>query len=442
MSTAPTDLLSELDARHLLHQCTDEAGLRQHLVSPRKLYCGFDPTADSLTIGNLVPLMLLRRFKAAGHTPVVLSGGATGRIGDPSGKDAERTLMTDDRVQANIDAQRPIFQAILDEDVQVVDNYDWFKAISYIDALRDIGKHFSVNQMVKRDAVRNRLEREDQGISYTEFSYMLLQAYDFLHLYRAQNVTVQAAGADQWGNIVSGTDLIRRVIADRSAGAADENMESLAFGLTAPLLTKADGTKFGKTESGAIWLSNNRPSGQPGTSPYAYYQFWLNAADDDVAKYLRIFTEIPLEEIDAVLTSHAESPFKREAQRTLAQHATTILHGEDAMRNAEAAAAALFSGELAALDSHTLDEVFAEVPSSTHNKSSLSEGVLLADVLAETSLASSKGDARKQLKAGAIAINGNKVHDENPSLTTEHLLHGSVIALRRGKKNWHVTRWA
>jgi len=206
-----TDLLTELQARHLIHQCTDEPGLREHLNSSRTLYCGLDPSADSLTIGNLVPLMLLRRFKAAGHTPIVLSGGATGRIGDPSGKDAERSLMTDEQVEANIDAQRPIFQSILGDDVQIVDNYSWFKDITFLGALRDIGKHFSVNQMVKRDAVRNRLEREDQGISYTEFSYMLLQAYDFLHLFREHNVTIQAAGADQWGNIVSGTDLIRRV---------------------------------------------------------------------------------------------------------------------------------------------------------------------------------------------------------------------------------------
>lgn len=442
MPATNTDLLAELNARHLMHQCTDEPGLRSHLGDARSLYCGFDPTADSLTIGNLVPLMLLRRFKAAGHTPIVLSGGATGRIGDPSGKDAERTLMTDEQVQAHIDAQRPIFQAILGDDVEIVDNHSWFQSISFIEALRDIGKHFSVNQMVKRDAVRNRLEREDQGISYTEFSYMLLQAYDFLHLYRERTVTLQAAGADQWGNIVSGTDLIRRVIADRQAGAADEKTESLAFGLTAPLLTKADGSKFGKTESGAVWLSHKRPSGQPGTSPYAYYQFWLNASDDDVSKYLRIFTELPLEQIDALLDRHAESPFKREAQRTLAQLATTILHGQAAMENAEAAAAALFSGELKALDADTLDEVFAEVPSSTHDKASLSEGVALVDLLAETSLASSKGDARKHLGAGAVAINGEKISSDAPTLTTDHLLHGSVIALRRGKKNWHITRWS
>ena len=430
------DLLGELRARHLLHQCTDEEGLRAHLAEPRNLYCGFDPSADSLTIGNLVPMMLLRRFKRAGHNPVVLTGGATGRIGDPSGKDAERTLMTGEQVQANIDAHRPIFNAVLGDETEIVDNYSWFRSISFLEALRDIGKHFSVNQMVKRDAVRNRLERDEQGISYTEFSYMLLQAYDFLHLYRDRAVTLQAAGADQWGNIVSGTDLIRRAEGNAEPGAAeDADAPLLAFGLTAPLLLKADGTKCGKTESGAVWLSAHR------TSPYAYYQFWLNAADADVDKFLKIFTDLTLDEIEELTARHADAPFKREAQRTLAQHATTILHGEVAMQNAEAAAAALFSGEVASLDVQTLEEVFAEVPSSTHARSELEAGAPLVEILPQTSLASSKSEARTHLNAGAVSVNGQKVEGEDAVLTTDHLLHGSVITLRRGKKNWHVTRW-
>lgn len=443
------DLLSHLRARGQFFQCTEEAALGAHLAraEPKaggcRLYNGFDPTADSLTIGNLVPIMLLRRFQAWGHTPFVLLGGATGLIGDPSGKEAERALRAEDEVAANIAAQQKIFESMLDFDpkranrARLCNNYDWFKSIGFIEALRDIGKHFSVNEMIRRDSVRNRLEGRDHGISYTEFSYMLLQAYDFLHLFRAEGVTIQTAGADQWGNIVSGCDLIRRAVGHDAEGKAR------SFGFTAPLLTKADGGKFGKTESGAIWLSHKRPSGAPGTSPYAYYQFWLNAADADVRNFLRIFTEIETEELDALCARHEAAPQAREAQRTLAQHATTILHGEDAMLHAEHAAQALFSGDVASLELDVLSEVFAEVPHSDHDRASLSgEGVPIIDVLAQTTLASSKGEARKHLAAGAVFVNGRKVDAPEARLTLADLLHGKVALLRRGKKTWHVTRWS
>jgi tyrosyl-tRNA synthetase len=434
--TTPAAVVDELKARSLLHQCTDEDALRAHLATPRRLYTGFDPTADSLTIGNLVPMMMLRHFRAFGHTPVVLMGGATGRIGDPSGKDAERQLMTDDVVDGNIAAQRLIFQRVLGGEVEIVNNHDWFKSMDVYTFLRDIGKHFSINQMIQRDAVRNRLEDRDHGISYTEFSYMLLQAYDFLHLYRTMDVTLQTAGADQWGNIVSGVDLVRRAV------GLDDDGNARSFGWTCPLLTKADGSKFGKTESGAIWLSHERPSGQPGTSAYAYYQFWINTADADVERYLHIFSDRSIAEITDIMRAHTEAPHQREAQRTLARDATTILHGEDAVQRAEAAAGALFSGDVAGLDEATIDEVFADVPASTHTLAELgADGMAMADVLAATSLVKSKREARDFLGRGAVSLNGRPVGLED-RLTATDLLHGRVALLRRGKKSWHVARWS
>jgi len=442
-NTGSAAFLAELQARHLLHQCTDREGLAAHLdgalergvAGGVKLYNGFDPTADSLTIGHLVPIMLLRRFREAGHTPIVLQGGATGLIGDPSGKEAERGLRTRGEVEANIAAQRPIFERLLGEGVRIVNNDDWFREMDAYTFLRDIGKHFSVSQMMARDSVRNRLERE-QGISYTEFSYMLLQAHDFLHLFREEGVTLQTAGADQWGNIVSGVDLIRRRV-----GTGDDDGDR-GFGLTAPLLTKADGSKFGKTESGSVWLSGERPvSGEPGTSAYGYYQFWLNAGDAEVGKYLRIFTDRGLGEVEEIELAHAAEPHKREAQRVLARDATAMLHGEAAMENAERAAKALFSGDVKSLDAEMLAEVFAEVPATGHELSVLDGGGLdAAELLARTSLVSSKSEARKQLKQNAVSVNGEKI-GEGALLTREHLLDGGVLLLRRGKKAWHMCRF-
>lgn len=464
-NTKPIDLIDELTWRGLLHQCTDEAGLRKHLsepaTAPRKIYAGFDPTAPSLTIGNLVPIMLLGHVKRAGHVPVVLMGGGTGLIGDPSGKSAERTLMTRETVETHINAQRPIFERVLGgEKVSgahthtIVNNADWLCSISYIDALRDIGKFFSVNMMMQKESVKARLENREQGISYTEFSYMILQAYDFAHLYEKQGITVQLGGSDQFGNIVAGTDLIRRIHGSRFISEEAEavyaatgkprgelvsfksDVARMAFGLTAPLVTKADGGKFGKTESGAIWLTADR------TSPYAYYQFWLNASDADAANWIKVFTFLDKPTIDALLERHAANPGAREMQRTLAQEATTILHGKDAMEGAEAAAKALFSGDIAHLDRQTLLDALADVPSSSADRVDLTgEGVDPIELLVSTKLAQSKREAREFIANGSVAVNGAKL-GEGVRLTESHLLHGSLMAIRRGKKNWHLIRWS
>lgn len=428
MMSHATDLIDELKFRGQVHQSTDEASLRKHLAVPRKVYCGFDPTADSLTIGNLVSIMGLRRFQIHGHSPVVVMGGGTGMIGDPSGKSAERQLQTLETVAANVRSQERIFRALLDftgpNAAVIVNNVDWLGKLNYIELLRDIGKHFSVNEMIKRDSVRDRIERE-HGISYTEFSYVILQAYDYLHLFRAMGVTVQIGGSDQWGNIVSGMDLIRRLGGDAAESHA----------LTWPLITKADGTKFGKTETGAVWLTKDR------TSPYAFYQFWLNAADADVAKFLRTFTVLPREEILGLEAAHATDPGKREAHRALARHMTEMLHGPEELGRAEAAAQALFTGEVSRLDLATLNDVFASVPASEHPRSLLEgQGMLIVDLLPQTTLAKSKSEAKQHLAAGGVTLNGEKV-GEADRLTADRLLHGSLAVFRRGKKTWHVTRW-
>ncbi len=468
------DLIDDLRARGLLHQCTDEAGLREHLRTPRRVYAGFDPTADSLTVGNLVPIMLLRHFQNAGHTPVVVMGGGTGLIGDPSGKEAERQLRTPEEIERNIAGQRPIFERVLsfegDSAAIVVNNHDWLGTLGYIEALRDIGKHFSVNMMIQKESVKERLHNREQGISYTEFSYMILQAYDFLRLYEDHSVTVQLGGSDQWGNIVAGCDLIRRVgalnvsrtgktpvppgtpdLSEAKVRGSDFVMKdgrdarppethappgSESFGLTAPLVTKSDGGKFGKSEAGAVWLSADR------TSAYAFYQFWLNTADADAGRYLKLFTLLPVGEIDALLAEHAMNPGARLAQRTLAREVTRLIHSDAGVDRAERAAAALFSGEVASLDEGTLREAFADVPTTKHELADLAgDGVPLVDLLPGTSLASSKREAREFLSNGAVSLNGAKA-DADRRLTERDLLHGSYALLRRGKKHWHVTRWS
>lgn len=424
-TTGFPDLLSELRWRGLLHQATDENALKEHFATGgRKVYAGFDPTADSLTIGNLVPITVLRHVQRHGHTPIVLMGGATGRIGDPSGKSAERTLMTDAQVDANIASQREIFTRILGDTVTIVNNLDWWKDKSFLWVLREVGKHFSVNVMMQKDSVKSRLESREQGISFTEFSYQILQGYDFLHLAREMGVTVQCGGSDQWGNIVGGSDLIRR--------AGDH-----AFAFTAPLVTKSDGGKFGKSEAGAVWLSAHR------TSPYAFHQFWLNTADADVERFLKMFTFLPKADIERLVAEHGAAPEKRVAQRALADSVTGLVHGKDAVARANAAAEALFSGEVAHLDADTLREVFAAAPSSDHAFSILEgDGWSILDALAETGLASSKSQAREFVKGGGVTINGETKAAMNTRLTRDHLLHGEVILLRRGKKNWHVCKFA
>jgi len=446
-TTSAHDFLDELAWRGMLNQTTADEPLRRHLQTPGRVgYCGFDPTSDSLTIGNLVAIMLLKRWQLAGHMPIVIMGGGTGLIGDPSGKDAERQLLTPEQVEVNIAGQRRIFEALLDcdqrpdaavsrlagsiqaaganTDAVILNNYQWLKDISYIDMLRDVGKHFSVGAMIARDSVKRRLDEREHGMSYTEFSYMILQAYDFLHLRRHANCTVQMAGSDQYGNIVSGIDLIRR-----------EFGQDEAFGITAPLLLTAEGKKFGKTEQGAVWLTADR------TSPYAFYQFWINTSDDDVIRYLKIFTLLNREEIDGLERQHAEAPHQRIAHRELARHMTAMLHGEDQVKHVETASQALFSGDVRQLDEMMLREVFADVPHSTHDKSSLEgDGISLVDLLPQTSLANSKREAREFLTNGAVSVNGEKV-DLEAKLTTADLMHGHTVLIRRGKKKWHATKW-
>jgi len=439
--SAPMDFVSEMAWRGQVSQCTDEKGLRAHLAypdfSPRTGYIGFDPTADSFTVGNLVQMLTLRRLQLAGHRPIVIAGGGTGLIGDPSGKSAEREMNTKERVAANVASQMRIFSRVIDfspslsNRATLINNLDWLGGITYLDALRDIGKHFTVNMMIQKESVRARLEERDHGISYTEFSYMILQAYDFLVLHRQHGVTMQMGGSDQWGNIVAGGDLIRKT---HFAAGGSEETSPRVFGLTTPLVTKADGGKFGKSESGAVWLTADR------TSPYAFYQFWLNSADADVGKFLRTFTVLGHAEIEALEATHAADPGKREAHRELARHMTEMLHGATERENAENAARALFSGDVAILPEAIFREVMASAPTTTHDKARLGAGVAILDLLEEAKVIKSRGEGKDLLKAGSIALNGRKL-DGSERVTSANLLHGSFMAIRRGKKEWHLLRW-
>ena len=421
------DLLEDLAFRGLIHQQTNPDGLRAHLQSPRAVYCGFDPTRDSLTIGNLVPLLLLRRFQQAGHRPVVIAGGGTGMIGDPSGKDAERQLLSLEQIDKNVAAQRLIFERLLDfsgpNAAIILNNADWLRRVGYLEMLRDVGKYFSINMMIQKDSVRDRLNNREQGISYTEFSYMLLQAYDFMHLFDHHGVTVQVCGSDQWGNVVGGVDLIRRT------------HQAEAFGLTAPLVTKADGGKFGKTETGAIWLDQVR------TSAYAFYQFWLNTADADVLKFLRIYTFLDHAEIVRLSAEHEANPGARAAHRALADQVTELVHGADGLAQAQSATHALFSGDVASLPRATLEELFQTAPSVTFPKARLEgEGIPAVDFLVEAGVVKSKREAREFLGTNAITISGRKA-DADTRITAAFLLFGEIALIRRGKKAWHVARF-
>ncbi len=424
--------LDELEWRGLLHQTAGQ-NLEAHLAQPgRVAYCGFDPTADSLTVGNFIAIKVLMHWQRSGHRPIVLMGGGTGLIGDPSGKDSERQLLGMDQVQANIAGQRAILERLLDFDDKrsnravLVNNHDWLGQLSYIEMLRDIGKHFSVNTMIHKDSVRERLHNREQGISYTEFSYMILQAYDFLHLRRQFNCTLQLAGSDQYGNIVAGMDLIRRMLPD---GNNDSH------GITTKLVTRADGQKIGKSAGNAVWLSADK------TSPYKFYQFWINTDDADVIRFLKWFTFLDQEEIAALAHEQQRAPHERPAQKALARHLTELVHGPAALEGAEHASAALFGGaDLRRLDATMLREVFADVPHTRHTKDQLATGLALEELLPQTTLANSKREAREFLQNGAISVNGERVGMEH-RLYGSSLLHGNTVLLRRGKKNWHATLW-
>lgn len=419
-------LLADLSARGLISQQSDAVGLAAHLAQePRTLYCGFDPTAPSLQVGNLVPLLALRRFQLAGHKPILLLGGATGLIGDPSGKSAERNLNDDSVVAGWVDRIRAQVEPFLSFDgpngAIIVNNLDWTAEHSMVYFLREIGKHFSVNMMMQRDSVKTRLEREGEGISYTEFSYMLLQAMDFYELADRHNCTLQIGGNDQWGNIVSGVDLVRRKLARES------------FALTLPLITKADGTKFGKTADHAVWLAPDR------TSPYAFYQFWLNSADADVVHFLNVFTLLSLDKVEELAKSLAEEPQKRAGQQALAAAVTELVHGSEAVASAQRITAALFGGELASLTEMDLAQLQQDGMDGTPlTADDALAGIGLLSVLVESGLAASNGAARKLIQSGGVRVNGEQQSDVERQLKTQDALFERYFLVRRGKKNWHL----
>lgn len=431
-------LLDELDWRGLLHQTTGGDELRTHLkTGGRVAYCGFDPTKDALTIGNYMPIKMLRHWQLAGHRPIILMGGGTGLIGDPSGKDAERQLLSKEQVAKNIEGQLRCFSKVLDFEGEnaaiIVNNADWLCELGFLDVLRDVGKYFSVNEMIKKDSVKERLNNREQGISYTEFSYMILQAYDFLHLRREMDCTIQIAGSDQYGNIVAGIDLIRRDMLDSSKD------EFRGAGITNPLVTASDGSKIGKTEKGAIWLTQDR------TSPYAFHQYWLNVPDEDAGKFLRWFTFLDQATIESIEKDHAEAPHQRAAQHALADSMTELFHGNENVTRCNEAAKALFGGDITSLDAQMLGEVFSEVPAGEFEIISLgTETASLVELLPQTKLCKSKREAREFLKNGSISVNGEKLSGDDAVvrvLTTNDLLHGTTILLRRGKKSWYAAKW-
>ena len=422
-------LLDDLRWRNLVHQTTDDENLGTWLEEkPRVVYAGFDPTADSLHVGSLLPLLLLRRFQKAGHKPIALVGGATGMIGDPSGKSAERNLLSPDVLEANVAGLREQMQRFLDFDAgsqgaELVNNLDWIGRFSYIEFLRDVGKNFPVNVMLAKDSVKGRLGREETGISYTEFSYMLLQAYDFVHLNREFGCELQIGGSDQWGNITAGIDLGRR-------------MHSVQLrGMTAPLLLKSDGTKMGKTESGAIWLSADR------TSPYQFYQYWINAADDDVGNCLRVLTELSHDEIEALDASRESDPGKKESQRRLAEELTKLVHGPDGVAAAVRATEIFFGAEISDLSDAELGAIFADVPSCEMPRADLAAGMALIDLLAATPLAKSKGEARRTIQQGGAYVNNRRVEDVAAQVTEADLASETVMVLRSGRKKYALVKF-
>ena len=410
----------------------------RHEAKPLVLYCGFDPTGDSLHVGHLVPLLALRRFQNAGHHPIAVAGGATGSIGDPSGKSAERQLLTKEQIKANVDCVRPQLARLLEFDAaktpnnnpaRLMDNADWTTGLSYLDFLRDIGKHFSVNQMVAKESVRARMEDREVGISYTEFSYMLLQAFDFYVLCRDHNCDLQIGGSDQWGNITAGIDLIRKKLKDPEK--PDQGRK--AFGLTLPLITKADGTKFGKTESGAVWLDPKK------TSVYRFYQFWVNTADADVIRYLNYFTFLTHAEIDALKQQHEENPGARVAHKALAKAATDLIHGEHTTLEAVRASEILFGGELAGISETTFNDIIGEIPTKEIERAKLDgAGLPFADLVVHSGLSASKGQARKDIEGGGVYLNNLRETNFQRPVTFKDLQFNKHLLLRKGKKNYVV----
>ncbi len=415
-------LIEELNERELIAQASDMQALSQHLeTGSRTLYCGFDPTADSLHIGNLVPLLTLRRFQLGGHRPILLLGGATGLIGDPSGRSDERNLNSGEVVAGWVERIRQQVEGFVDfsgsNGAMIVNNLDWTADLPVISFLRDVGKHFSVNTMIQRESVKTRLDRDEAGISYTEFSYMLLQAMDYLELAERYDCSLQIGGSDQWGNIVSGMDLVRR------------KLKKEAFALTVPLVTKSDGTKFGKTAAGAIWIDPER------TSPYSFYQFWLNTADADVVRFLQVFTFLPMERIRQLADSAREAPERRQAQQTLAAEVTALVHGDSALESAERISSCLFQGDIRGMTEADLDQLRQDGMECTVTQE---EKPGLLAVLADAGLAPSRSAARKLLQGGGVSVNGVVQEHPEAELDWNEALFGRYFLVRRGKKNWHL----
>ncbi len=424
------NFVEELKWRGMLHDAMP--GTDEHLLAGMQAaYLGIDPTADSLHIGHLVGVMMLRHFQLSGHKPFALVGGATGMIGDPSGKSAERNLLDEKTLRHNQEALKEQLSRFLDFDSEadnaavLVNNYDWMKDFSFLDFIRDVGKHITVNYMMAKDSVKKRLSSEaKEGMSFTEFTYQLVQGYDFLHLYKEHNCTLQMGGSDQWGNITTGTELIRRIGGGKG------------YALTCPLITKADGTKFGKTESGNIWLDVER------TSPYRFYQYWLNTSDEDAEKYIKIFTFLTKEEIDSLVEAHKEAPHQRALQKRLAEEITTMVHSKEDLDNAIKASTILFgkstSEDLKKLDAKTFLDVFDGVPQAEVAVNDLNEGLdMIAALAAKTGFLGSNGEARRELKQNSISVNKEKVK-EDFIITKNDLINEQFVLLQRGKKNYFV----
>lgn len=415
-------ILDELEWRGAINQQTDAEGLR-NLTKEKavSLYCGIDPSGDSMHVGHLIPFMILKRFQLAGHKPVILIGGGTGSIGDPSGRNSERVLQTMDQIEQNAEKlsgqMRKLFAAGSEHSgIKLVNNYDWLSGLSFLDFLRDFGKEFNINTMLAKDVVASRL---DTGISFTEFSYQIIQSVDFLHLFQNEEVQLQIGGSDQWGNITAGLDLIRK-----KAGS-----DAKAFGLTIPLLLKADGTKFGKSADGAIWLDPEK------TTPYEFYQFWFNQDDRDVVKYLKYFTFLSKEEIEALGNQVETEPHKRAAQKALAEEMTRFVHGQDALDEAVKISQALFSGDIQELTARQIEATFKDVPSSEAPKGEHNLVELLVDT---THIEPSRRQAREDIKNGAIRIKGIQVKDVDYVVTEDDSYEGRFIIVRKGKKKYFL----
>ncbi len=421
-----TNVFDEFRWRGLVYDCTEglqDALAQEHVTA----YIGFDPTSNSLQVGNLLALMGLARMQRFGHPPIALAGGGTGMIGDPSGKTQERQLISKEQMAENVEGVKGQLAQFLDFDVRsnparVINNADWLTTIPMMDFLRDVGKHFTVNYMIAKDSVKTRLDRQD-GISYTEFSYMLMQAYDFLQLFDRYGCTLQAGGSDQWGNITAGVELIRRV------------RNARAYGLVYPLITTADGAKLGKTVQGTIWLSAER------TSPYRFYQFWLNQPDAEAVNDLKYFTWLNEAEIAELAQSVVDRPESRAAQRALAREVTRLVHGENALRDAERASQVLFGGTVEGLGAKEIEDIFADVPASELPRSAFeADGKPVLDLLTETGIFKSKGEARRLITAGGIYINNVRVEDAGLNVTLARVIDGRFVILRSGKKQYHLVR--